>query len=555
MDICQGQQVSEGFPCFVDLCRFFAGRAMQATLGVESVSRVVKYVNPAFCELVGKLESQLVGLQLSVVLPERDHSECIKLFERVARTGKAESLVEEETIENRPSFWSYFFWAVGGEHQQSTGVIVQITDISKSIFDQQRCTEINQTLILNSLRQQEIAESAEKLNSELMSVSQAKNQFLAAMSHEIRTPLNAIMGFSELLARPAQSDFVRRDYGARIKRHSKLLLRLIDDILDLSKVEAGRLEIEKIEVNLSELLLDTRMAMSQLAEEKGLIFSMIIPDELPFTILCDPTRLKQVLTNIIGNAIKFTERGTVEVTISIDPQEKQMHFIVKDSGIGMLPDQMAKIFQPFTQGDATTSRKFGGTGLGLDLSRRLAQALGGNIVLLESQPGIGSIFEITIAIEQGSGQVVSSPRSRSGDNLAHSLDGFFVLVADDAPDNRFLVTQYLMLAGASVEVAEDGEEAVNKALNKNYDIILMDIQMPRLDGYKAISILRELGEKIPILALTAHAMRSEIDKCFEAGCDAHLAKPFEMYDLVNAVLKLAKAKPQWRETEENPNLH
>lgn len=553
MDINFGQPDPEKFPDFSSLCRRFSGRALHPILGVESATHVVKYVNPAFCALVGKAESQLIGLQLPGVLPEGDHSECINILDRVARTGTAESLIEEENIENRTTFWSYSFWMIDGMPLQPGGVIIQIIDVSESILDSRRTTEMNQSLILSSLHQQEMTESAEKLNSELMSVNQAKSQFLAAMSHEIRTPLNAIMGFSDLLAMSAQSASVRQDYGSRIRRHSKLLLRLIDDILDLSKVEAGRLEIEKIEVNLIELLADIRMVMSHMAEENGLIFSMTIPDGLPCTIVSDPSRLKQVLTNIIGNAIKFTDRGKVDVTIAMEPMRKKMRFLVKDTGIGLTAEQAAKIFQPFTQGDPTTSRKFGGTGLGLDLSRRLAQALGGNVVLLESKPGGGSVFEVTIAVEQGRYQEFATPPPKSNDNLDHRLDGVFILLADDAPDNRFLVTQYLTLAGATVEVAEDGEEAIHKALNSNYDLILMDIQMPRMDGYKATSILRKLGHKEPIVALTAHAMRDEIVKCFRAGCSAHLAKPYGMYDLIEAVHSLVKDLR--RDGKDRPALH
>ncbi|HYX36494.1 MAG TPA: ATP-binding protein, partial [Oligoflexus sp.] len=301
------------------------------------------------------------------------------------------------------------------------------------------------------------------------------------------------------------------------------------------KVEAGKLEIEKNVVEFPELMTDIQMVMGHFAEEKGIVFSMTADNDLPATIFSDAARLKQVLTNVIGNAIKFTGAGSVTLNTRVDKDLQMLRFLVRDTGRGMTPVHVAKIFKPFTQGDSATTREFGGTGLGLELSRRLARALGGDVTLVESRPGVGSVFEILIALEGASYEASSLPTEKTLHQPIIRLDGVSVLLAEDAIDNQFLVTKFLTLAGAHVEVACDGLEAVGMASANDYDIILMDIQMPHLDGYQATLRLRKLGCKVPILALTAHAMRDEIERCRRAGCDAHLSKPIGMQKLLELV--------------------
>jgi CheY-like chemotaxis protein len=324
--------------------------------------------------------------------------------------------------------------------------------------------------------------------------------------------------------------------------------------LDLSKVEAGRLQIEKIEVALPELLADIRMVMQHLADEKGLRFSMTTDDLLPGTIVSDPIRLKQILTNIIANAIKFTNEGSVHVKTRVDRTQRKLHFTVTDTGSGMTPEQAARIFQPFTQADATTTRKFGGTGLGLDLARRLAQALGGDVVMVATQSDVGTVFEIAVDLEAPVYSTISRADQKPKNDTEIRLNGLHILIADDGPDNQYLVSKYLTLAGAHADIANDGIEAVAMALENDYDVILMDIQMPNLDGYQATMRLRELGCKVPVVAITAHAMRSEIEKCRLAGCDAHLSKPVSRRTLVETVHRLvheqAGSSPALNDTQD-----
>ena len=523
---------------FSQICRYLSERSPQPMVAVEGLTHIVSYVNPAFCRLAGKARDEMINRPFSKAVPEGEHNGCLKMLERVFRTGEAELLAEQEHGEKPGIYWSYSVWAILGVDEKPAGVMIQVTETSEAAAFRKRAVSVNEALVVSSMRQHELTDKALELNKELKSATQFKNQFLAAMSHEIRTPLNAIIGFSELLALSDQTVDDRYLYGERMKRNAVLLLQLINDILDLSKIEAGKLEVENIEVNLPQLLSDVDMVMRHLAEEKGLAFSMTAANLLPDTINSDPTRLKQILTNVISNAVKFTAVGAVEVTIDVDHPSKKFRIVVSDTGEGMTDEQAAKIFFPFIQGDATTTRKFGGTGLGLDLARRLAQALGGDVRLLESLPDKGSVFEITVALDNVRYKhPLKAPVQLAKEHLPR-LDGIRILLVDDAPDNQLLMTKFLTIGGARVDVANDGEEAVAKANSGAFDIVLMDIQMPKLDGYGATARLRELGYKGPIVALTAHAMRDEIERCHLVGCNAHLAKPVSMHELSMLVRRL-----------------
>lgn len=388
--------------------------------------------------------------------------------------------------------------------------------------------------------EEELSKAKEKAEA----ANQAKSMFLANMSHEIRTPLGAMLGFCELLKDPQLSQEDKHSFIATIDRNGEELAMLIDDILDLSKVEAGHLEIESLPLSLSNLINDVLTTLGAKAREKGIELTADIAADVPETIISDPMRLRQILFNIVGNAIKFTQRGSVQLKVQWPRQRKDkpiLAFTVRDSGCGIAPDDQAKLFKVFSQGDNSTTRRFGGSGLGLALSRRLAMALGGDVKLVESHPNRGSTFAITIdpgAIQSGKiaktrieGMDPSSPvPSGSG-----KLEGIKILLADDSPDNRLLISRMLKRSGAQVDVAENGDAAVKKALRERYDLVLMDLQMPLLDGFGATEELRRRGFTKPIIALTAHAMREEREKCFRVGCDDHLTKPINCKQLISVI--------------------
>jgi len=375
----------------------------------------------------------------------------------------------------------------------------------------------------------------------------AKSQFITMMSHEIRTPLNVIMGFSDLLVEldpiSDQNQYFEKkmDYANRIKRNGQLLVHLIDEVLDLSKIESGKLKLENIEINPYELISDISAMMQYKATQKGLLFSMNIESLLPQTCLTDPTRLKQILLNIIGNAIKFTINGEVRVVVSNTQSDSKLRVVVTDTGIGITQEQASKLFQPFSQADVSIAQQYGGTGLGLIISKKIAQALRGDVVLVESRQGVGSTFQITVTLEDAKyNSPAQSMKLLPITRRKTRLDGIRVLLTEDMPDNQFLIEKYIMIAGGVVDLANNGEEAVMKALNGDYDIILMDIKMPKLDGYEAITQLRSAGYKKPIIALTAHAMQDDIKRSKEIGCNGHLAKPVAKEEMLELIYQMVK---------------
>lgn len=360
--------------------------------------------------------------------------------------------------------------------------------------------------------------------------NRAKSQFLANMSHEIRTPLNAILGFAELMAKPGLPNERRAEFSDMIMRSGKQLNSLIRDILDLSKVEADRLLVESAPVTLAVLLDEVRGTFSQKAGEAGLSFVVQEGLDLPEAISSDALRLKQILFNLIGNAIKFTPApGCVGVFVTHDRSIRQIRFTIADSGIGISDADRSLIFEPFHQADSSITRRFGGTGLGLTLSRRLARLLGGDLWLSQSEIGHGSTFVLVLPAEEP--EVVAQPEGRSVD-AEHRLDGMDILVAEDIPAVQLLMQTILESCGAHTTVVDNGTDAVARALERSFDVILMDIRMPGKDGLTATRELRQQGYDGPILALTAHAFKDEQLKSLEAGCNGHLNKPVSSDDLV-----------------------
>lgn len=390
----------------------------------------------------------------------------------------------------------------------------------------------------------DLLEKYKRKSEDAEAANRAKSSFLANMSHEIRTPLNSIMGFGDLLLDPDNTEEDRTEFVDAIQRNGKLLTQIIDDILDLSKVEAGKLLVESVPTSVPDVMADILRLMHQQAAEKGIEVNVAIRPNTPRMLVTDPTRLKQILLNVMGNAIKFTKKGRVdlEVMMITDPVSgsPKLQFTVKDSGRGISPEQQDQLFQPFMQADASTTRKFGGTGLGLILSRRLAHSLGGSLELKESALGVGSTFVATVDASRSEGAFHSPDESPkpvvvSSNSDKKLLQGVNVLVVEDVTDNQNLIRQILFRNGANVDLAENGQIGVEKALLRNYDIVLMDLQMPVKDGFTATAELRLQGYQKPIVALSAAAMVEERKRAIMIGCSAHITKPINVVGLLKAV--------------------
>ncbi len=382
-----------------------------------------------------------------------------------------------------------------------------------------------------------------------------KTRFLASMSHEIRTPIGAILGYAEILEEPQTPPDERKQALISIRRNGEHLIELVNDILDLSKIEAGKLEIEMVECSVDRIIKDVISVMSVRAHAKGLRLDEIYLTPIPARIVSDPTRLRQVLINLVGNAVKFTERGLVTIALGYsgaDSAQPRLEFRVQDTGIGIPPEKLDLLFKPFQQLGTDTTRKYGGTGLGLAISKQIARLLGGDIEV-RSDPGLGSLFTFSIRCQSVPGTPMfrrpasavldeakrSAPRNEAAVR-PRPLRGR-VLVVDDGVDNRKLFHHHLTGAGIQVELAENGKEGAEKAGASSFDIILMDIQMPVLDGFEALKEIREQGILTPIVALTAHAMKGDRERCIDAGFTDYLSKPVSRSELLGKVASFIRS--------------
>lgn len=391
--------------------------------------------------------------------------------------------------------------------------------------------------------------------------NEAKSQFLTNMSHEIRTPLSAILGYSELLADPEQNRSDVLTCSSGIQRNIAHLTKLVDEILDISKIEAGKFDVEMDTFLLLPELGEIFNSLQVQAVAKGLKFNISFDSDMPDTIRSNPMRLRQILLNIIGNALKFTDEGHVSIAVATVPNLQLgdgfhlLQFSVNDSGCGLTPEQQDRLFKPFTQADSSVTRKYGGTGLGLVLARRLAQALGGDVVINHSHAARGSSFVVTL--DPGSMKNIPMRSCLTEADLClrplnsktifgpvRRLANVKVLLVEDGPDMQMLMKRMLEISGATVALAVNGLEAVKMALENDFDLVLMDMQMPVLDGYEATQQLCAAGFMRPIVALTANSMQGEREVCLAAGCKDYLSKPVKAIDLIDTVERLVNKAGQ-----------
>ena len=363
----------------------------------------------------------------------------------------------------------------------------------------------------------------------------AKTTFLANMSHEIRTPLTAILGFTELLASGTSDENSRVSYLGAVRRNGQSLMRIINDVLDMSKIEAGRLDVEQIPVNLPGLLNDVIQLFHTDAQQRGLILTANWEPALPEVIMTDPTRLRQILHNVLSNALKFTERGSIRLEASAirDGDYADVVISVTDTGIGVSDAQRERIFEPFQQADPTVNRRFGGTGLGLSLCRRLAEAIGGTFTLAETRLGQGSTFELALRVRPASARI--RPRAGLSETALNRLKGARILLVEDSLDSQELIKEILSRQGAEVQTACNGVEGLQQAENQTFDLVITDLQMPIMDGMETAARLRRAGFRKPIMGLSAHAFNDERDRALSEGFDAYVTKPIAVVDLLGRV--------------------
>lgn len=480
--------------------------------------------NPPYEAMIGR---KAQGKTLAEVFPHGEVQEFLVLLNNVYHTGVPFNgkelpldLPDEKGVVTR-RWLDIGYQPFRSDNGEIKGVMAIHHDVTESVSS--RC-QIEEAKL--------VAERATNL----------KSAFLANMSHEIRTPLSAILGFTEII-KSSESKSERETLGTIVSRNGKALTRLIDDILDLSKVEAGKLELERIEFNAKTLVSEIAELFKEAAHKKNINLTVEVHPSVPNFVNSDPTRIRQILINLIGNAVKFTMKGFVLVRLeplfSEDKSLNGLKFSVQDSGIGLSKEQVSRLFEPFSQADNSMTRKFGGSGLGLVLSRKLARALGGDVEAADFGTKQGCTFVAAIEAKEGHMESEDPAILKSLQNKysrAHSISK--VLLVEDSVDNQLLVRLLLKRVGISVDFANNGAEGVEMAEANEYDAVLMDMQMPVLDGYAATEQLRNDGYTKPIVALTAHAMLEDRTRILALGCDAHLTKPLDTRLLIETLNRL-----------------
>lgn len=478
------------------------------------------YVNEAACRSLGYSREELLTMSISDYDPLIPQERCNALWEELRRTG---TLLLESRHRRKN----------GDEYPVEITADHAVFDGQEYAFIYTRDTTERKRVEAELLRAKQAAEAA----------SNSKSEFLANMSHEIRTPMTAILGYADLLLEDDSLTEPAVEAVSVIRRNGQHLLGIINDILDLSKIEADKMQVDCVTSSPHEILCEIESLMRARAWQKQLEFHIEYMGPIPRTIQSDPMRLRQILINLVGNAIKFTESGAVRVVARLlngDASSPMLQMDVVDTGIGIASADLDHLFTPFTQADMSTTRKFGGTGLGLSISRRLARRLGGDIVVF-STPGVGSTFRVTVetgaldGVELIEHPEACKPASSSATGVGRKSGVRFsgrVLLAEDGPDNRRLISFFLTKLGLDVSVVEDGRQAIGAVRRAEsdeipFDLILMDMQMPVMDGYEAVRTLRAQKYARPIVALTAHVMESDRADCLACGCDDYASKPID----------------------------
>ncbi|MER2997675.1 PAS domain-containing hybrid sensor histidine kinase/response regulator [Pontibacter populi] len=488
---------------------------------VLNTDYTIRNINEALVEATGYKEEDLVGEHISVLFNETESLRVLEAFFKLENDGKClntEFLVRTKDQKDLPTSCSFSY--LKNSKQDIDGILI----IAKDITD-----------LKNKERElQEAKEKAEAAN-------EAKSSFLSSMSHEIRTPLNGMIGFTELL-RETALDNPQARYVDLIKTSGTTLARLLNDILDLHRIEQDKIEIEAIPFDIRSTTASHLEPYRYLASKKNVALTYTFDEEVPQVVTGDPTRINQVLVNLVTNAIKFTDAGTINVHCNAQTIDKLLgevvlEFRITDSGIGIPLDKQELIFESFTQSDQSTTRRYGGSGLGLAISKKLVNLMNGEIGILNppaEQPGTTFWFTVKLAYQE---EGAAAPETTETDNTFKLSEDTHILVVDDNPINVLLMQEVLEQMGATVTTATNGEEALQLAKTRSIDLVFLDIQMPDMDGMEVARRLRNSSFINPVIAFSANAYKADIAKSLQAGMNGHLCKPFTNKELIGVLKK------------------
>ncbi|WP_439627030.1 ATP-binding protein [Gemmata sp.] len=524
------------------LSRYLSEQSPLPTVALQGATHVVSYLNPAFARLVGKDRRDLVGRSFAEVVPEGPENGCLALLDRVFRTGAPENLAEQEHRQREPGpvYWSYAVWAILGEGDLPAGVMVQVTDSTETAVYRQRAAAVNEALLVSATRQHELVEEAESLSTRLRAAVRSRDHFLAVLSHELRNPLAAMSGAVHLLKLAGTEPAAAERSRGMMERQLKQMVRLVDDLLDISRIATGKLEIRRERVDLAAVLRDAVEASRPLIDRLGHELTVALPPD-PLPLDADPTRLAQVFLNLLNNAAKYSDPGGhIRLSAARDGTEAVVH--VRDTGIGIPAVHLPHVFEVFVQVDTHWQRAQGGLGIGLSLVKEFVALHGGRIEAHSEGLGKGSEFVVRLPA------AVEAPAPEAPAAAAEEARGpqRRVLVVDDNGDAAESLAQVLGIMGHEVRTAHDGEAGVAAAAEFRPDVVLMDLGMPKVDGYEAARRIRAepWGRAPYLVALTGWGADDDRRRVHTAGFDRHLVKPVALDALTELLAALDPAPPR-----------